>query len=263
MPFAKINGIDLFYESHGTGPAVVLAHGRNGNHLTWWKQVPAFVKHFQVIIFDHRGFGLSRDVDAKPGRSLFVRDLLGLADHLELGKLSIIGQSMGGWTALGFAVTFPDRVERLVLADTTAGISAPRVLQAINTRPEPPRDFLERALSEMYRLDNVAETFLYSQIAGVNPPDPEPLESLLKSSDGPQEEALRALNVPTMFVVGELDPVVSPGMAETCADLFPDAIVEVFPKAGHSVYFEQPQYFNKRVIEFLLAGHPRHREYCD
>ena len=65
MPFASINGVDLCYESHGSGPAIVFAHGRGGNHLSWWRQVPAFSANHRCVTFDQRGWGLSEG----PGRT--------------------------------------------------------------------------------------------------------------------------------------------------------------------------------------------------
>ena len=59
MPFANINGIELYYEVHGEGPALVLAHGGGGSHLSWWQQVPEFSQTYKVITFDHRSFGHS------------------------------------------------------------------------------------------------------------------------------------------------------------------------------------------------------------
>jgi 3-oxoadipate enol-lactonase len=49
MPFATLNGIDLYYETHGSGPALVFTHGGGGNHLSWWQQVPAFSQHYTVV----------------------------------------------------------------------------------------------------------------------------------------------------------------------------------------------------------------------
>ncbi len=57
MPFVKTNGVDLYYEVHGQGPALVLAHPGGGNHLSWWQQVPVFARTFTCITFDHRGHG--------------------------------------------------------------------------------------------------------------------------------------------------------------------------------------------------------------
>ena len=70
MPFAKVNGIDLYYESTGTGPPVVLAHGVGGNHAIWWKQVKYFSQWYQVVNFDHRGFG---DIPRRRGRPRSIR----------------------------------------------------------------------------------------------------------------------------------------------------------------------------------------------
>ena len=57
MPKAAVNGIQLYYESHGEGPAIVFAHGRGGNHLSWWRQVPAFSDDYRCVTFDHRPMG--------------------------------------------------------------------------------------------------------------------------------------------------------------------------------------------------------------
>src|SRR5438094_6559471 len=59
MPKAPVNGIELYYEVHGNGPAVVFAHGAGGNHLSWWQQVPVLARQYRCISFDHRGFGQS------------------------------------------------------------------------------------------------------------------------------------------------------------------------------------------------------------
>ena len=82
MPTAQINGIELYYETHGEGPALVLAHGAGGNHLSWWQQVPILSQHFRCVTFDHRGFGSSRDLPNGPGADAFVEDLQQLLDHL-------------------------------------------------------------------------------------------------------------------------------------------------------------------------------------
>src|SRR3989304_5741895 len=81
MATAAVNGAQLYYEEHGTGFPLVLAHGAGGNHLSWWQQVPAFSREYRCITFDHRGWGLSLD-GQEPGPAAFVDDLRGLLDHL-------------------------------------------------------------------------------------------------------------------------------------------------------------------------------------
>src|SRR5256885_17057002 len=106
MPFAAVNGIDLYYETHGSGPALVFAHGAGGNHLSWWQQIPVFSKGFRCITFDHRAFGRSADGagEAELGRRGFHEDLRELLDHLDIAETRIVAQSMGGRTAVGFAL---------------------------------------------------------------------------------------------------------------------------------------------------------------
>ena len=89
MPFANINGIELYYETHGKGPALVLAHGGGGSHLSWWQQVPMLSQHYRVITLDHRSFGYSRDLPDGPGPPAFVEDLTGLLDHLDVHKAAV------------------------------------------------------------------------------------------------------------------------------------------------------------------------------
>lgn len=110
MPFAKTNGVDMYYEVYGQGPALVLAHPGGGNHLSWWQQVPVFAQTFTCITCDHRGHGYTRDLPDDPGAAAYAEDLAGLLDHLGIRKEAIIGQSMGGWTAVGFAVAYPERL---------------------------------------------------------------------------------------------------------------------------------------------------------
>ena len=79
MPTASINDIELYYEVSGQGPPMVLAHGVGGNHASWWQQVSYFTRWYQVVTFDHRGFGNSGDIPEGPGQSAFVDDLRSFA----------------------------------------------------------------------------------------------------------------------------------------------------------------------------------------
>ena len=120
MHYAHVNGVELYYESHGEGPAVVFAHGRGGNHLSWWQQVPVLAKDFRCVTIDHRGWGSSKDAPNGPGRDAFVEDLKQLLDLLEVEQTFLVAQSMGGLTCLGFALAYPERVLGLVLGTRRA-----------------------------------------------------------------------------------------------------------------------------------------------
>ena len=90
MPFANINGIELYYETHGEGPALVLAHGGGGSHLSWWQQVPAFSDAYQVLVFDHRGFGRSVCPPEHQNALYFETDLLAILDAAEIHSATVV-----------------------------------------------------------------------------------------------------------------------------------------------------------------------------
>jgi pimeloyl-ACP methyl ester carboxylesterase len=254
MPYVSVNKIKLYYEVHGDGPVtVVLAHGRSGGHLVWWKQVPTLSKRYRVVTFDHRGFGLSQDTTGE-FRAAFASDLAGLLDHLNIQSAYLVGQSMGGWTILSYAVANPHRVAGLVMADTSGGLADPAVLAEYRRKGPSPTDPAERGLGPTFRKRDADGAFLYRQIGAMNPPAPESLMSLLLSDNGPTAVDVKKLKCKTLFIVGEDDPTVTPKIAKMCARIFPKASIKVIPKAGHSVYFERPKLFNSLIIDFIDNG---------
>ena len=254
MPYAPVNGIDLYYESHGEGPAVVFLHGRGGNHLAWYQQVAALRDRYRCITIDHREFGLSREAPDGPGRAAFVEDLRQLLEQLGVERACLVGQSMGGFTALGYATRFPGRVSGIVLADTSGGVRDERIIAAFRrSLPTLPTDAAIRALSDGFRKREPARSFLYAEIGRLAPPVRESLESLLTSEDGPSARDLQGFNTPTLVLVGEDDIVVPPGIARIVVECIPGARLAVVAGAGHSVYFEKPAEFNRLLVEFLEA----------
>lgn len=260
MPFAKINGIDLYYESTGTGPAVVFAHGVGGNHAIWWRQVKYFSQWYRVINFDHRGFGISRDVEGGPGRAAFVDDLEALLDHLEIERASLVAQSMGGRTCLGFAVKRPERVQALAMAATTGFFESSGALAARQEEVRKATDALpqaERVLSPSFRQRDPVSTELYLKISGFNPSTQARLlgatVSAVSGNSGPDvtEADLARVTMPVRFIGGEDDVLQPPDVLEMACALFPNASLIEVPQCGHSMYFEMPDVFNFLVHRFL------------
>src|SRR5690606_25363449 len=124
MPYVDVSAGRLYYEVHGDGPPVVMAHGVGGNHASWFRQIPAFAAKYQVITFDHRGFGNSTDPEER-GRAAFVDDLEALLADLKLDRVILIGQSMGGGTVAPFTCRRPERVRALVHCDSLAAADLP------------------------------------------------------------------------------------------------------------------------------------------
>ena len=257
MPFASVNGIDLFYESHGEGPAIVFLHGRGGNHLSWWQQVPHFARHFRCITLDQREFGLTKEIPGGPGRLAFADDLHQLLDHLLIERACLVGQSMGGFTALSFAVRAPDRVAGLVLAATSGGIVSADIHSEFRKNlPTLPQDVAVRALAPDFIKREPALAFLYADIGKLAPPIRETVEQLLTNEDGPSLADLAdwsVYKIPALVIAGEHDLVVPPVIAHMVAAHLPGARLETVRGAGHSVYFEKPAEFNKLLDGFLAT----------
>ena len=111
MPFAAINGIALYYESHGSGPAIVFAHGAGGNHLSWWQQIPVFSQRFRCITYDGLGNGKSDRPEDTSAYTLdnYLSDALAVMDALKVEQAILIGLSFGGLLASILAAHHPER----------------------------------------------------------------------------------------------------------------------------------------------------------
>ncbi len=273
MPFANVNGIELYYEEQGKGFPVVLAHGAGGNHISWWQQVPEFSRRYRCITFDQRGWGLSVDRDDW-GPAAFSDDLAGLLRHLEIGEAFLVGQSMGGFTCLAFALANSLRVRGLVMANTFAGMRREVWLassddvrsQAQSVWQRRREDGVKRALARDFSGKHKDRAFLYKQIRLLNEHGPSRLQSdaqvqrlraLERAPDtGATREALGALTTPVLFVGGEHDEVMPVSLMEVAQGLLPNARMIVVPGAGHSVHFEQPEIFNHAALEFFASCGP-------
>ena len=255
MPLARINGFELYYEVHGEGPALVLAHGGGGSHLSWWQNVPVLARRFRCVTFDHRGFGASCDLPDGPGPNAFVEDLRQLLDHLGIQRAALAGQSMGGWTVLGFATAYPDRVGALVLCDTTAGVDDPEIIREQAKLRELSKGGLANILTRAYAADfptrDPARCFLYQQISGLNTNVPANLLSVLLSTKN-RVGTIVDWRIPTMLIVGEEDALAPAHVMEMMAQRIPQSHFVKVSGAGHSAYFEKPDDFNRIVSDFLI-----------
>ena len=251
MPTAKVNGIELYYESHGEGPAVVFAHGRGGNHMSWWRQVPVFRDQYRCITFDHRGWGASTSDPGVVRRTAFGEDLKQLLDHLEVHQAYLVSQSMGGLTCLDFALAHPGRCLGLVLGDTTGGVGDPSVMEELKD-VFPPPDGPARSISPGFIDDNPDLVFLHTQIGGLNFTGPQDdIVAAFRDPSGPQASDLAGLKVPTLLIVGEKELIFPPRVIRAVQRLIPNAEMEFVPSAAHSAHFEQPEVFNRLVLDFF------------
>ncbi|HWQ27818.1 MAG TPA: alpha/beta fold hydrolase [Dehalococcoidia bacterium] len=255
MPFAEVNGVRLYYEVHGDGPALVFAHGAGGNHLSWWRQVPHFSQRYRCIVFDHRHFGLSRAPHPTPeSRMQFAEDLRALLDYLGVGQVLLVAQSMGGRTAVGFTLRNPGRVRALVLAGTNGGAVSEALREAQERHrasADGRRSLRERALSPRFRRERPDLALLYRMIGRLNPPRPRDFLAVPPGYRVSTAERLAASGVPILFLVGALDTITPPRIVELAHRNVPGSRFEVIPGAGHSAYLEAPEAFNAAIERFF------------
>jgi len=254
MPFLTTGDTRLYYETHGSGPAIVFAHGAGGNHLSWWQQVPHFRDRYTCVVFDHRGFGQSLDPRPVDERPRFDEDLAALIDHLGLADVRLVAQSMGGWTCLGYTVTQPARVRALVMADTMGGLTSPELLSVREAaRERVGRQSLESgAYSAGYRERDPTGAFLYDQVRALNPAREESLGSGTPMNRLPvSAEQAAAIATPVLFIEGEDDVLIPPEVIQVAQQMIPGAQLRMVAGAGHSVYFERPDEFNALVDSFF------------
>lgn len=258
--FIDSDNEQIYFESWGDGQqAVVLAHGMGGSHAVWYQQVPFLVQRYRVVTWDQRGFGRSTSNSGDIGPVPAVRDLCRLLDHLEVDQAHIVGQSMGGWPALGFTIDHPDRVSSLTLADTIGGIFTPEIRETLLeygqriAEGSPPDELPlgEHPAVGIQLLDeDLAHSFLYSELGSLtDPPSPVVIMPLLTTTD----HTVRAAEVdaPTLFIVGEHDPIFPPPSIRAASEFVGGSAVAVVQNTGHSPYFERPALWNDIVAGFL------------
>jgi 3-oxoadipate enol-lactonase len=262
--FVQSAGAEIYYERTGDGPAIVFAHGLGGNHLSWWQQVPHFSRRYSCVTFAHRGFSPSRVTSGAVDPALFEGDLLALVHHLKLEEVRLVAQSMGGWTCLNFALHHPKRVRALVMAATGGTVDVSTVDAAERKGVESwvaahrgisaelGKRNIHPAAGERMAREQPALEFLYREIDRLSSGfDKEALRAKLLAARTRPAADLKQLTVPVLFISGTEDVVFPPPAAAALANLVPGAQLESVPEAGHSVYFQRPEVFNRVVSNFF------------
>ena len=257
-------GAEIYYECTGSGPAIVFAHGLGGNHLSWWQQVPHFSHRYTCVTFAHRGFSPSRVTSGSVDPALFEDDLLALVDHLKLPEVRLIAQSMGGWTCLNFTLHHPRRVRALVMAATGGAVDLNTLAAAdrksleswlaahAGAEAELAKRGIHPAAGERMAREQPALEFLYREIDRLSSGlDKQALRARALALRTLPATDLKRVTSPVLFISGTEDIVFPPPVAAALANFVPGAMLESVPEAGHSVYFERPEIFNRLVANYF------------
>ena len=197
--YADVNGINLYYESYGTGAPLILLHGGLGSGEMFGPLIPALAERHQVITVDLQGHGRTADIDRPLDVRLMAGDVAALIDHLGLDRPDVVGYSLGGGVALHTAAKYPAVVGRLVV------VSANIRRDAIYPEMLAQQGQVSAAAAEFMKDTPMYE--LYQRVA----PRPEDFPRLLDkigetmSKDFDFTEEVRSLQASTLIVAGDAD----------------------------------------------------------
>ncbi|HET7248050.1 MAG TPA: alpha/beta hydrolase [Streptosporangiaceae bacterium] len=197
--YAEVNGLNLYYETHGTGRPLILLHGGLGSGEMFGPILPALTEGHQVIAVDLQGHGRTADIDRPIDIRLMAGDIAALITHLGLDKPDVVGYSLGGGVALLTAIKYPDKVRRLVSASANIRRNAiyPDMLAQQGQVSAAAAEFMKD--TPMYQL--------YQRVA----PRPEDFPRLLDkmgagmAKDFDFTEEVRGLQVPALIVAADAD----------------------------------------------------------
>ncbi len=272
MRIVTDDGVGLEVVDRGAGPALVLVHGFGGAKEDFSDHVEALARDHRVITLDLRGHGESDGPTDEASYSLdrFAADVANVADALDLPTVRLLGHSMGGMIVRRFVLASPDRVEALVLMDTSPGpvpgMDAELIDLGVQIAREQGMDELKRVMDAFSPLGTAAYERTLVERPGYREFNDRKWETLspamytkmlVEIRDQPDElDALRAVTCPTLVIVGVQDSPFA-AVSEAMAEAIADARCEVIPDAGHSPQFENPPAWLASLQGFLTEVEAR------
>lgn len=255
---------ELHYEVTGSGPAIVFAHGLGGNQMSWWQQVGYFAGTHTCVSFAHRGFPPSSMPKGGPDPADFADDLAALVDELKIDRFCLVGQSMGGWTVVEYAIRKTGRLAGAVLCNTTGSIDFKQIAPPWNARLEA-WELAARATAarlvaagihpgcgERLAAEQPSLHWLYRQIDDMGHVlDKDAFRPLLSQLRRRQPVELASIGCPVLCIVGTEDILIPPFAQEAIAAVAPNVRVAYIERAGHSAYFERATEFNRLLDGFV------------
>lgn len=240
-----------YWDTGGAGQPIVLLHPATGSSEIWGYQQPVFAKAgYRVIAYSRRGYGKSDPVPREnPGMASV--DLRNLLDVLNVTKCHVVGSAAGCQIGIDFALSNPTRLYSLTLACGVGGVQDDDYVKMADSIRPPGYDQMPaafRELSPSYRAANPAGAAAWALLE----------HSVITGNRLGQTNsnrivwsALEKLTVPTLLMGGDADLGVAPPMLRAFAGHLPNAELVFVPEAGHSIYWEQPDAFNRTVIGFI------------
>ena len=255
--------MNLFYETHGDGKPLILIPGFASGAWTWFRQVEKLSENFQVITFDPRGIGRSKnDLSKIPSMQTFVEDVLEVLDELKIERANILGASFGGFVAQEFALSFPDRSDKLILSCTTAGgidHVKPDIEILRSFSPDPTlttgeriRKFIRPAFTKEFNEQHAAEVEKVCRLRETNQVADEIYFAQLQAAfTFDTSRRLSGIENKTLVITGDRDDVVPMRNSINLAENLPNAELEIIENGSHLIFIENADEFNRKVESFL------------
>lgn len=266
MPLVAVPGARLACERRGSGPPLLLIQGVGTRGCAWAPQVEELADRFHCVSFDNRGLGDSAILDGRLSIEAMADDALALCDALGLGRVHVVGHSMGGLIAQRLALMAPGRVRSLALLCTftrgaegarfTPGLFWSGLRMHLGPRPSRRRAFLELVASPDFRSGRDPEALAdeWAQVFGHDLAERPAIAMRQLQAMGRYDESARAAElgaIPTLVVAGGADRIALPAYGRALAAAIPGArFVEL--AAGHAAPVECPA-----AVNALLAEHAR------
>lgn len=267
MPFVSNSGVRLYYEEFGEGEPLVWCHEFAGSYESWEQQRRFFDDRYRVVSYNARGYPPS-DVPQDPdaySQDLAVADLRALLEELNIERAHVAGLSMGGATALHFGLRYPTMAYSLIVAGAGTGSTDEgefaRQCDVLATRLERDgmaalRDYARGPTRVRLAQKDPAAFEEFTQLLAGHSAEGSALT--LRGVQGSRKplfeytEQLQALDVPTLILVGdEDDPCLEPALFLK-RQIARSGLV-VLPQSGHAINLEEPELFNRTVLDFLEA----------
>jgi pimeloyl-ACP methyl ester carboxylesterase len=285
VPTIQANGIEIYFEEHGSGEPMLLIMGWGGNAATWLPQLPGLAARYRTIAFDNRGAGRSSAPDEPYSIPQMAADAVALLDALDVPQAHIFGISMGGMIAQELALRHSERVGALVLGCTSPGSSRAAgyaqlqsdivTFQRTASQDGPDLEWFSDFLKRLWTDDALARStrqlqdFVLSLIR--HPPPPHGLRNQsVAISEHNAIDRLHEVGQPTLVITGSEDPLIDPGNSEILAERIPESELRIFAGLKHAFHLERPDLVNSVIVDFIermereervetLAAHRRAR----
>lgn len=250
---ADLPGARLWYwDTGGEGPPVVFLHAGTQSGAGWGYQQPVFAAHgYRAIGYSRRSYHGS-DCGSDDNAGYGSTDLHDLLGYLGLDRVHLVAVAHGGFFALDFALSYPERARSLALVSSLLGVAEPDY-KAVNDRLRPPyfanlpHDFKE--LCPSYRAGDPDGVAAWNRLAHDAVPGRRVMQRVRNRIDW---AALESLAVPVLLMTGDADLYVPPALARMQHAHLPGAEFHVIPGAGHAANWEQPALFNQLILEFIV-----------